>query len=160
MERSTIYISPEEQLYGFDHGINCAMYVFGTMAPKVGFDTQQARRIAALIGGGMGRSVTCGCVTGAYMALGYRFANDQVGEVEKLAFAKQLRSEFNQRFVAEFGSLECRDMLDGLRNCDPEDLRIIQEKDLYRTVCTRAINTACSIVEDIISKHSQEPAEL
>ena len=43
-----IYIDPKEMLKGFDDGINCAMRVFGTMAPKLGFNREEARRIAAL----------------------------------------------------------------------------------------------------------------
>jgi C_GCAxxG_C_C family probable redox protein len=105
-----IYIDPKEMLKGFDDGINCAMCVFGTMAPKLGFNREEARRIAALIGGGMGRSETCGCVTGAYMALGYKFANDQAGDVDKLNYAKGKREAFNKRFIEKFGSLNCCDI--------------------------------------------------
>lgn len=39
-----IYIDPKEMLKGFDDGINCAMCVFGTMAPKLGFNREEARR--------------------------------------------------------------------------------------------------------------------
>lgn len=126
-----IYIDPKEMLKGFDDGINCAMCVFGTMAPKLGFNREEARRIAALIGGGMGRSETCGCVTGAYMALGYKFANDQAGDVDKLNYAKGKREAFNKRFIEKFGSLNCCDMLGGLHNCRPEELAVIKEQNLY-----------------------------
>ena len=37
-----IYIDPKEMLKGFDDGINCAMCVFGTMAPKLGFNREEA----------------------------------------------------------------------------------------------------------------------
>ena len=155
MESMKEYIPAEELTYGFDHGINCAMYVFGALAPEIGFDTAQARRIAALIGGGMGRSATCGCVTGAYMALGYKFANDQLGDVGRLNRAKEIRQEFNQHFIQKFSSLDCQSMLGGLRNCEPVDLEKIQEQDLYRTTCTRAINFACSLADELICKYSQ-----
>lgn len=39
-----IYIDPKEMLKGFDDGINCAMCVFGTMAPKLGFNREEARQ--------------------------------------------------------------------------------------------------------------------
>lgn len=152
MKPEKIYIDPDTLMYGFDHGMNCAMCVFGTLAPKIGFNEEEARRIASLIGGGMGRSETCGCVTGAYMALGYQFANDQVGEVDKLNRAKEKRAEFNRRFIERFGSLNCWEMLDGLHNCVPEELKVILERDLYRSVCTRAINAACAIAEDILAE--------
>ena len=139
-----IYIDPKEMLKGFDDGINCAMCVFGTMAPKLGFNREEARRIAALIGGGMGRSETCGCVTGAYMALGYKFANDQAGDVDKLNYAKGKREAFNKRFIEKFGSLNCCDMLGGLHNCRPEELAVLKEQTLYETICTRAVNYACA----------------
>lgn len=152
MDKYRIYIEPEEQLYGFEHGINCAMYVFGKMAPKVGFNTEEARKIAALIGGGMGRSETCGCVTGAYMVLGYKFANSELGDVERLNNAKNKRAEFNERFIRECGSLNCWEILDGLHNCLSEELKIITENNLYEKKCTRAINIACNIVEDLIKE--------
>lgn len=157
MKSEPVYLDPDDLMYGFDHGFNCAMYVFGTLAPTLGFRTEEARRIAALIGGGMGRSETCGCVTGAYMALGYHFANDQLGDVGRLNYAKAMREEFNQRFIEEFGSLNCRDMLNGLRNCAPDELKIILEQDLYRSVCTRAINVACCIADDIIAHNEYAP---
>ena len=147
-----IYIDPKEMLKGFDDGINCAMCVFGTMAPKLGFNREEARRIAALIGGGMGRSETCGCVTGAYMALGYKFANDQAGDVDKLNYAKGKREAFNKRFIEKFGSLNCCDMLGGLHNCCPEELAVIKEQNLYETICTRAVNYACALTEELLDE--------
>ena len=160
MENLKEYIPSDELMYGFDHGINCAMYVFGTLAPELGFDTRQARRIAALIGGGMGRSVTCGCVTGAYMALGYKFANDQLGDVDRLNHAKRIRQEFNKHFIEEFGSLDCQDILHGLKNCDPIDLAEIQKRDLYRTICTRAINFACALADKLIKSCNENESQI
>jgi len=152
MEKNKIYVNDDELLYGFDNALNCGMYVFGILAPKVGFNTKEARRIASLIGGGMGRSATCGCVTGAYMALGYHFSNDNLGEVDKLNHSKEKRAEFNKRFLKEFGSLNCQEMLEGLRNCEPDELDIIMKKRLYEKTCTKAINKACEIVEDILKE--------
>ncbi len=149
-----IYIDPKEMLQGFDDGINCAMCVFGTMAPGLGFNRDEARRIAALIGGGMGRSETCGCVTGAYMALGYKYANDQAGDTDKLAYAKQKREEFNKLFIEKFHSLNCCEILGGLHNCRPEELAVIKEKNLYETICTRAVNYSCTITEELLKDQS------
>ena len=89
------------------------------------------------------------------MALGYKFANDQLGDVGRLNRAKEIRQEFNQHFIQKFGSLDCQGMLGGLRNCEPVDLEKIQEQDLYRTTCTRAINFACSLADELICKYSQ-----
>ena len=108
--------------------------------------------VAALIGGGMGRSETCGCVTGAYMALGYKFANDQAGDVDKLNYAKGKREAFNKRFIEKFGSLNCCDMLGGLHNCRPEELAVIKEQNLYETICTRAVNYACALTEELLDE--------
>ena len=149
-----IYIDPKEMLQGFDDGINCAMCVFGTMAPGLGFNRDEARRIAALIGGGMGRSETCGCVTGAYMALGCKYANDQAGDTDKLAYAKQKREEFNKLFIEKFHSLNCCEILGGLHNCRPEELAVIKEKNLYETICTRAVNYSCTITEELLKDQS------
>ena len=107
-------LKEEEVLQGFFAGVCCSMQVFGEAAREQGMDEAAARRIASCFGSGMEQAGLCGCVTGAYMALGLKYGNSAPGEVEKIALLKKKKAEFERRFAERWGSLECTKMLGGL----------------------------------------------
>ena len=49
---------------------------------KVSASTQATQKIASAFGGGMWAGQTCGCVTGALMAIGYKFGHSEDGDVK------------------------------------------------------------------------------
>jgi C_GCAxxG_C_C family probable redox protein len=58
-------------LQRFQQGYSCSQSVFSVLAEPLGIETGTAMRVAAGFGGGIARSAeTCGCVTGAIMAIG------------------------------------------------------------------------------------------
>ncbi|MDO4581869.1 MAG: C-GCAxxG-C-C family protein [Bacillota bacterium] len=133
----------------FTQGINCAMQVFGAIAPRLGLERETAYRIAAAYGGGMGQGGPCGAVCGALMALGLACGNDQPGDMNarKAFFAKQ--TEFKQEFLQRFPGLSCIEVL----GCDlrqAEGKRKMLEENLLETVCTTAVCAAVEIVEEIL----------
>jgi len=55
----------------FNRGFNCSQSVAGAYAEDLGLKSADALRMAAALGGGIGRSgQTCGAVIGALMVLG------------------------------------------------------------------------------------------
>ena len=55
----------------FREGYSCSQSVFSALAQRWNIDPEVSLRIAAGFGGGIARSArTCGCVTGAIMAIG------------------------------------------------------------------------------------------
>ncbi|MBQ8830786.1 MAG: C_GCAxxG_C_C family protein [Oscillospiraceae bacterium] len=140
----------EKALNGFGTGINCAMAVFGELAPELGLPEEQARKIASAFGSGMGRGNTCGCVSGALMALGLAFGADGAGQSEKAQQLSEKKSEFEKLFIEKFGSLTCCEMLGGLNPSVPEQLADIVEKGLMPQICAPAVCFACETVMELI----------
>ena len=136
-------------LQQFKGGIDCSMVVFGAAAPELGLDQETARKIAAGFGGGMGHALTCGCVTGALMALGLKYGNAKAGDREtKQAFLEK-KALFEQMFEDENGSLLCKELLE-LDLTVPEELEKIREKKLMDTLCPKLVCSACKILEELL----------
>ena len=142
-------LKEEEVLQGFFAGVCCSMQVFGEAARVQGLDEAAARRIASCFGSGMEQAGLCGCVTGAYMALGLKYGNSAPGEVEKIALLKKKKAEFERRFAERWGSLECTKMLGGLDPARPDELKTAVERGFFQSVCAPAVCDACEILKEL-----------
>ena len=100
------------------------------MAPEL------ALRVGAAFGGGMARTAqTCGCVTGALMAIG--LDQSSVSPEENQA-ARELTYEVAQRFLAEFRERHGSTVCLGLLGCDistPEGKQQAREQRLFESRC-------------------------
>lgn len=85
-------------------GSNCAQSVLGSCCAQFHLDAETACRLGAFFGGGMRMGETCGAVTGALMALGLQFG----GRNNRQSPASR---QFLQSFQAQFGSFQCRELL-------------------------------------------------
>ena len=139
-----ITITEEKAFEGFMSGTNCCMAVFSQSAELLGFDVETAQNIAAALGAGMGIGSTCCCVTGAFMALGFKY-----GAGEELDAKK---AEFIEKFTAQFKSCNCPEILGGLNPAVGDDMAEIMDKDLMHTVCAPAVCAACAIVKELIDE--------
>ena len=91
----------------FASGMNCSQSVFGAFADDLRIDSETAAKISSGLGGGVGRMrETCGAVTGAALVLGMRHGPDKAAVYPKV-------QEFCSAFKSEFGSLVCRELLEG-----------------------------------------------
>ena len=142
-------LKEEEVLQGFFSGVCCSMQVFGEAARECGLDEAAARRIASCFGSGMGHAGLCGCVTGAYMALGLKYGNGAPGETDKIAKLNEKKVEFERRFAERWGSLECTKMLGGLDPARPDELKTAVERGLFQSVCAPAVCDACAILKEL-----------
>ncbi|MDD3337317.1 MAG: C-GCAxxG-C-C family protein [Lachnospiraceae bacterium] len=134
---------------GFQTGIDCSQAVLGACAPAIGMDEDAAKKLAAGFGGGMWHGQTCGCVTGALMALGAKYGNCKPGDQDtKQAFLAK-KAEFEERFAAANESLVCKEIL-GYDLSDPAQMKIIMEKGLLMSVCPKLVVSACEILEDML----------
>jgi C_GCAxxG_C_C family probable redox protein len=143
-------LSAEEVFGNFPQGINCCMQVLDAVAEDIGLDAAEARRLGAGFGGGMGLGSTCGCVTGALMALGYKYGNSEPGEKEKIAAYNEKKKAFLAAFKEQFGSTCCVDMLGGLNPAVPEDKAKIAEQGLMHDVCANAVCAAADILAELL----------
>ena len=134
----------------FSKGFNCAQAVFSTYAPVFGIPEEQALRVSAGFGAGMGRmQEVCGAVAGAFMLIGCKYG--MVAPLDAAAKEKTyaLEKQFAQCFRGLNGSILCRDLL----HCDlntPEGKKIYTENNLLATVCTRCVRDAATLAEELL----------
>ena len=103
----------------FKEGFNCSQAVVGAFADKYGFTREQALKMSASFGGGIGRMrETCGAACGLFMLAGLETGctdgADRDGKAANYALVQELAEEFKQRN----GALRCADLL-GLSKKEP-----------------------------------------
>lgn len=130
-------------------GFNCAQIVFSCRAEKSGLDRETALRIAGAFGGGMHHGETCGCVTGALMALGLKYGQCNPYDPAAKNLAIQKKTEFEENFKEAHETLICRELL-GYDISIPAEKSMILEKGLLDQICPYLILDACQILEDMI----------
>lgn len=96
----------------FLSGFNCSQSVVGAFAEIYGFTQEQAMRMSASFGGGIGRMrLTCGAACGMFMLAGLETGatdpHDREGKGANYALVQQLAAEFKSRT----GSICCAEML-------------------------------------------------
>ncbi len=134
----------------FRSGNNCAQSVLKAFAPLINFSEYDALRTASAFGGGMGRlQLTCGVLTGAYMAIGIRFGKTTPEDTESndltISLVKKLTKEFKQKH----GCTGCRELLEADMNTE-EGRRFIEINDLKFQRCERYVETACNVLSEIL----------
>lgn len=96
----------------FKSGYNCSQSVVAAFADVYGFTEEQALRMSASFGGGIGRMrETCGAACGMFLLAGLETgttdAKDREGKAANYALVQQLAEEFKKRN----GSLKCGELL-------------------------------------------------
>lgn len=135
----------------FRNKFNCAQAVFTVFGTDSGLSENESLKISCAFGGGMGRQqLTCGAVTGAMIALGLKYGKGIGGteEQKQLTYAKT-RELFGQ-FKKLHGSVNCRELLNGLDLNDPEDHKKIIEQKLFDVKCEKYVADSVIILEKIL----------
>ena len=142
--------SEEKIAEDFGNGYDCAMQVLAELAPEVGLTEEQGLRMASCLGVGAMQGSLCGAVTGALMAIGYKYGNTVSGDMSTKGICLAKRAEFYDRFEKEFGSLTCPGIL-GLDLRKPEDMKIARERKVFENECPKACTFAIMTAKDIIN---------
>jgi C_GCAxxG_C_C family probable redox protein len=136
----------------FEEGFSCSQAVFSAYAEQLGLDCGIALKISGGFGGGMGRlALTCGAVTGAFMAIGLKYGTIDAEDKETKEKAYALVREFADRFRSRHGSITCQELL----GCDiskPEGEKVAREQGLFKTMCPRLVRDAAEILEEILAE--------
>ena len=103
----------------FKEGYNCSQSVVAAFADKYGFTREQALKMSASFGGGIGRMrETCGAACGLFLLAGLETGaiegSDREGKAANYKLVQELAEEFKRRN----GSLRCADVL-GLSKSEP-----------------------------------------
>lgn len=103
----------------FKSGYNCSQSVVAAFADMYGFTEEQALRMSASFGGGIGRMrETCGAACGMFLLAGLEkgavVGADKEGKAANYALVQRLAEEFKKRN----GSINCGELL-GLKKTTP-----------------------------------------
>ena len=136
----------------FVAGYNCSQSVVAAFADIYGYTEEQALRLSAGMGGGMGRlRMTCGAVSAmailAGMDCGSTDATDREGKSRNYKVVQQLC----EKFKAEHGSLVCAQLLN-LRKGAPLSYEASERTaEYYKTrPCVNMVVTAAKIFADYL----------
>lgn len=87
-----------------ESGCNCCQAVLGACCEDFELSEEMAYRLGAFFGGGMRRGEVCGAVSGALMALGLCY-----GDENNRKSTKSL--EFMKAFREKYGSMLCKELI-------------------------------------------------
>ena len=141
----------EKALEYYNNNFNCSQGVFTAFATEMGMDEKTALKVATNFGGGERKGELCGAVAGALMVLGLRCGHCESNDAESKAKAYAVSEEFMNRFIEKNGSVVCRELL-GYDLTKTEDMLVIQKQNLFRTLCPKMVESAASILDEMISE--------
>ena len=137
------------------HNFNCSQGVFAAFATEMGFDEKLALKVATNFGGGARKAELCGAVSGALMVLGLKYGHCDSEDMDSKHRAYELAEEYMDRFIAANGTVVCRELL-GLDLTDPEDMKILKEKNIFKTRCPELVRSAAQILDEMIKELEHE----
>ena len=135
----------------YSNNFNCSQAVFTTYATELGLDEETALKMSTQFGGGARKGEMCGAVSGAFMVLGLKYGHSHAEDIEEKGKAYQIAEDFMNRFIAEKGTVVCRELL-GYDVSNQEDVAKIKELDLFKTTCPEMIKCATAMVEQMINE--------
>lgn len=139
----------------FKSGYNCSQSVVAAFADMYGLTEEQALKVSASFGGGIGRMrETCGAACGMFILAGLQYGTtdpkDAAGKGENYRIVQELA----EKFKAANGFLKCRDLL-GLDKDAKESHQPAERNTAYYTKrpCAQIVEEAAKIwVEEMEKK--------
>ncbi len=132
----------------FEQNFDCSQIVLSHFADDLDAEEEDLLKVASAFGGGIsGMGRTCGCVTGALMALGMKYGfNEEKDDVGKKRIGA-LAHQFMDKFAERCGSTECRELL-GVDVSNPDEAS--KAFDVIRTRCPGFATAACDILDEML----------
>jgi C_GCAxxG_C_C family probable redox protein len=141
----------------FKSGYNCSQSVVAAFADMYGFTEEQALRMSASFGGGIGRMrETCGAACGMFILAGLEKgaieAKDKEGKAANYALVQELAAEFKKRN----GSLICAELL-GLKKKDQITFVPEERTEQYyaKRPCPKMVEEAAKIWEEYLLRQKK-----
>lgn len=128
-------------------GYNCSQVVLCYFAEDFGLDEETALKISCPFEMGMYESGQCGAVTAGYMVLGLKYGSTDFDK--RIELAKKILA-FKNEFQDKMGAVNCKELL-GMKVMEDNNIEKAAEDGLLESVCGKAILTAISTLENIIS---------
>ena len=135
----------------FGRGYMCSQAVFAAFSEQFGITEKQALQIGGCFGGGMNKGEVCGACTGALMALGMKYGQVDLNDMESRMAENAKAVQFLEEFKKRKGSYICRELL----GCDisTEAGRVAAvENGLFGKLCPEMVRTAAKIVAEMLAE--------
>ena len=133
----------------FEGGCNCCQAVFCAFLDETNLSYEDAMRLSAGFGGGMGRMrEVCGAVSAMFMIAGLKYGySDPLAQEEKKEHY-ELIQRLAQSFKEKNHSIICRELLDGVpvKEGAPEERT---EQYYKKRPCAELVGDAAEIVEKL-----------
>ena len=129
----------------FKQGYNCSQAIVLAFEREIGLDRQVLLNMSASFGGGMGRlRLTCGAVTGMFMALGLIKKRDMTNIQEKQEHYAQIQ-KLAKLVEEKIGSINCSILLNTTDNSPTPTVRT--EEFYKKRPCIKIIGECAAILE-------------
>lgn len=141
----------------FKSGYNCSQSVVAAFADLYGFTEEQALRMAASFGGGIGRMrQTCGAACGMFLLAGLETgavrADDREGKGRNYDVVQQLAAQFRE----ENGSLICAELLGLDRKAATPPTPEARTAEYYRKrPCSMMVETAARLFARFLEENGK-----
>jgi len=139
----------QDVLKMFGEGFDCSQIVLSNVCDELEISRDEALKIAACFGGGMWHGETCGCVVGALIALGIKYATTKENDHEKKNELLKLKTQFEEEFCKANKSCICKEIL-GYNISIPEEMKKINEEKLLETRCPKVVLSTCKILKKMM----------
>ena len=120
----------------FMKGIDCSQVVAGAFAEELGITQEEAYKMAAGFGGGMGIGETCGAVVGAMIVLGMKYGHFDTEHMEQKEIMNAKRAEFLEKLKHDIA--------------DPEDMQKILAEGLLFDFCPEVVKDTIEILKEVM----------
>lgn len=140
----------KQALRNFAAGYNCAQSVYMAYADLAGLTTEQAARVSAGFGGGIGRlRDNCGAFSAAVMVCGALEEQGCLPQGRKAVYARV--QQVHAAFVERCGTVSCAELL--RRHPKSEGPAPEERTPAYYASrpCARVILQACRVIEEQIN---------
>jgi C_GCAxxG_C_C family probable redox protein len=142
----------------FKEGYNCSQSVVAAFAEMYGFTREQALKMSASFGGGIGRMrETCGAACGMFLLAGLEKGAvdgaDNKGKSDNYALVQQLAEEFRKRN----GSINCGELLGLKPRTELSAQAEPRTKEYYaKRPCSKIVEEAATIWAEYLKSQKTE----
>jgi C_GCAxxG_C_C family probable redox protein len=137
----------EITLKTFNESYNCSQAVFTTFTDELGLDKKTACKVAGAFGGGVARNgEVCGAVTGALMAIGLKYWNEELSPADAKTEVTGIANKFIEEFKSKHKSIRCKELLDADLSTK-EGRQKMKDENLHEKICSKLVCDATEILE-------------
>lgn len=143
----------------FLNGYGCSQAILTQFCEQFDMDQLTALKISSAFPAGMQMAGICGAVTGAYMVLGLKFADQESSESAGRKRVYEAVAEFTRRFRGRHDTLDCKELL-GCNIMTPAGKATADQENLFKTVCPIFVEDATRILQEMIESSDRNEKTL